>query len=68
MHGIFLKHPECKTFLISFLNRVRETDIDLPFTECRNNITARERTQAQIDARCMCMKTLEQWGQTETEQ
>ena len=42
MHGIFLKHPECETFLISFLNRVRETDIDLPFTECRNNITARE--------------------------
>ena len=68
MHGTLLKHPECKVLLVSLLNRVCETDIDLPVTECRNNIAARERAQAQINARCMRMQTFEQGRQTEAEQ
>lgn len=44
MYGTLLKHPKRKVLLVSLLNRICKTDIDLPVTECRNNITARERT------------------------
>ena len=68
MHGTLLERPECKVLLISLVDRICEADVELPVAECRNDIAARERAQAQIDARSMRMQTFEQGRQTEAEQ
>ena len=68
MHRTLLKLPEHKTLLVSFLNHVRKTDIELSVVERRNDIAARERAQTQIDAWCVRMQKFEQRRQTEAEQ